>query len=61
MDNNNNKKSKLIFIALIAIIAVLFVGIVYQFVVIKSLQKEIADLNSSFSIFLNNLWNNLFL
>ena len=55
MKNNNDNKSKLLFIALIAIIAVLFIGVVYQFVIIKSLQKEIADLNSCFGIFIKNI------
>ena len=54
-NNSNNKKSKLLFIALILIIAVLFVGVVYQFVVIKSLQKEIANLNAIFNVFVGKI------
>ena len=49
---DNNKKNLLIFIMLISIIAVLFIGVVYQFIVIKSLQSQISNLESFFKIFL---------
>ena len=38
-NDNNKRKSKLMLITVIAIIAVLFAGIVYQFIVIKKLEK----------------------
>ena len=50
---NNNKKNLLILIMLICIIVVLFAGIIYQFVVIKSLESEIASLSTFKSIFKN--------
>ncbi len=40
-NNKNKRKTKLLIIMMIAIICVLFAAIVYQFVVIKSLQKQI--------------------
>ena len=43
---NKNKKDILILIMLIAIIVILFAGIVYQFVVIKTLKGEISNLKS---------------
>ena len=39
MSNQNNKKNKLIFVCLIVIILVLLVGIIYQFVVIKNMER----------------------
>lgn len=48
---NNNKKNLLLLITLVAIIIVLFVGIVYQFIIIKSLQGQIANLNAIFNVF----------
>lgn len=40
-NNKNKRKTKLLIAMMIAIICVLFVAIVYQFIVIKSLQKQI--------------------
>ena len=40
-NNKNKRKTKLLIAMMIAIICVLFAAIVYQFVVIKSLQKQI--------------------
>jgi len=41
-DNDANKRrTKLLIITLIAIVALLFAGIVYQFVVIKGLEKQL--------------------
>lgn len=51
---NSNKKNLLLIIMLICIIVVLFVGIVYQFIIIKSLQREISSL-SVFKIIFKNL------
>ena len=39
-NNNNSRKTKLIMFTLIAIIAVLLAGVIYQFVVIKKLEKQ---------------------
>ena len=39
-DDRNKHKTKLIIITLIAIIVVLAIGIIYQFVTIKKLQRE---------------------
>ncbi len=47
MENKNNKKTKLILSMIIAIIVVLLIGIIYQFVCIKRLEKQIEDLNSA--------------
>lgn len=49
---NNKRKSKLILITMIAIIAVLFAGIIYQFVVIKKLEKQISNSSASYSVVL---------
>ena len=38
-DEKNKRKTKLLIITLIAVIAVLLVGVVYQFVTIKHLEK----------------------
>lgn len=54
-ENKNNKKTLLLLIMLIAIIVVLFIGVIYQFVVIKSLQRDIASLTSIFHIFIKNI------
>jgi hypothetical protein len=44
------KKSKLIFYIVIAIIAILVVAIVYQFVVIKQLQNQIDNIEGTAKI-----------
>lgn len=41
MAEPNNKKTKLLIITLIAIIILLLVGIVYEFVVIKNLESKL--------------------
>ena len=46
-NNKNKSKFKLLIITMIAIIAILFAGIIYQFIVIKSLQKQIPENTSS--------------
>ena len=48
-NDNNKRKSKLIMVMLIAIISVLFVGIIYQFILIKKLQKQVEN-NPSASV-----------
>ena len=53
-DNNNKRKTKLIMVMLIAIIAVLFAGIVYQFVVIKNLQKQVGNNTSAYVCVVEN-------
>lgn len=45
--NNNSRKTKLIMFTLIAIIAVLLAGVIYQFVVIKKLEKKTEQPTSS--------------
>lgn len=40
---NNKNKTKLLIAMMIAIIALLFAGIIYQFVVIKSLENKIQN------------------
>ena len=50
--SKNKRKSKLLLITMIAIIAVLFAGIVYQFIVIKKLEKQISNDSASYSIVL---------
>lgn len=40
-DNRNKQKTKLLIITLIAIIVILFAGIIYQFVTIKKLQNKL--------------------
>lgn len=47
-NDNNKRKTKLIMFMLIAIIAVLFAGIVYQFVVIKKLQRQVENNPSAY-------------
>lgn len=42
-DNHNKHKTKLLIITLIAIIAVLLVGIIYQFVTIKKLKDSLPN------------------
>lgn len=49
-EKNNKKKSQLIFITVIAIIALLLVGVIYQFVCIKKMERQIDDLQSQLSI-----------
>ncbi|MBQ9792831.1 MAG: hypothetical protein IJW32_03735 [Clostridia bacterium] len=46
--NNNKRKTKLLMFTMIAIIAILLAGIIYQFVVIKSLQKQVSENTSSY-------------
>ncbi|MBQ3213597.1 MAG: hypothetical protein IJB10_01100 [Clostridia bacterium] len=46
--NNNKRKTKLLMFTMIAIIAILFAGIIYQFVVIKSLQKQVSENSSAY-------------
>lgn len=46
--NNNKRKTKLLIFTMIAIIAILLAGIIYQFVVIKSLQKQVSQNISSY-------------
>ena len=46
--NNNKRKNRLIMFMLIAIIAVLFVGVIYQFIVIKKLEKQVENSNSAY-------------
>ena len=51
-DNNNkiapnNKKNYLIFGFLLAIIAVLLAGVIYQFVCIKKMQRQLNEQNSN--------------
>lgn len=53
-NDNNKRKSKLMLITVIAIIAVLFAGIVYQFIVIKKLEKQIEENSASYSILVEN-------
>ena len=43
----NRKKNYLIFALLIAIIAVLLVGVIYQFVCIKKMENQLAEQNTS--------------
>ena len=52
--SNKNNKNILILIMLIAIIVVLLAGVIYQFVVIKTLEGKIDNL----SIFFQNLKQN---
>ena len=42
-DNKNERKSKLILGMIFSIIVLLIVGIIYQFVYIKKLEKQIVD------------------
>jgi len=44
--NNNPNKIKMLFIFLVIIIAILFIAIVYQFVCIKSMEKQLNDSQS---------------
>ena len=60
-NDNNKRKSKLIMFMLIAIIAVLFAGIVYQFIVIKKLEKQIDNNPSSYICVVENNTNENFL
>ena len=53
-NDNNKRKSKLIMFMLIAIIAVLFAGIVYQFIVIKKLEKQVNSNTSSYICVVDN-------
>jgi flagellar basal body-associated protein FliL len=53
-NDNNKRKSKLIMFMLIAIIAVLFAGIVYQFIVIKKLQKQVENNPSAYVCVVEN-------
>lgn len=53
-NDNNKRKSKLMLFTVIAIIAVLFAGIVYQFIVIKKLEKQIEENSASYSILVEN-------
>ena len=46
-DERNKRKTKLIYFTLIAIITILFIGIIYQFVVIKKLEAKQNQNNSS--------------
>ena len=52
MKKLSEKQSKLLFIAIIAIIAILVVGIIYQFICIKTLEAQLRDAQnaSSFQI-----------
>ena len=43
----NSKKNYLIFALLIAIIAVLLVGVIYQFVCIKNMERQLEEKNTS--------------
>ena len=43
MKKLSDKQSKLLFIAIIAIIAILVVGIIYQFICIKTLEAQLRD------------------
>ncbi len=47
MEDKNNRKTKLILGMIIAIIIILLVGIVYQFVCIKRLQSQIDQLTNA--------------
>ena len=47
MENKNNKKTKLIVGMSIASIVGLLIGIIYQFVCIKRLEKQIENLNNT--------------
>ena len=53
-NDNNKRKTKLMLFTVIAIIAVLFAGIVYQFIVIKKLEKQIEENSASYSILVEN-------
>ncbi len=53
---NKNKKDALILIMLVAIIIILFAGIIYQFVIIKTLQNEISNLKSCFQPLIKFGW-----
>lgn len=46
--NNNKRKTKLLMFTMVAIVAILLAGIIYQFVVIKSLQKQVYENTSSY-------------
>ncbi len=50
MKIDGDKKSKLIFYMMIAIIALFLAGIVYQFVCIKQLENRVDELESSANI-----------
>lgn len=43
-NDNNKRKTKLVVATIIAIIVLLLVGIVYQFVCIKRLERQIDDI-----------------
>lgn len=52
MKTSNEKKFRLIIFFLIAVIVLFFVGIVYQFVVIKQLERQV---NASHETFIRNV------
>lgn len=52
MKTSNEKKFRLIIFFLIAVIVLFFVGIVYQFVVIKQLESQV---NASHETFIRNV------
>ncbi len=60
MENKNNRKTKLILGMIIAIIIVLLVGIIYQFIYIKKLERQIESSNNSSYEYVINLSNQRF-
>ncbi len=50
MKLDNNKKSKLLMYIVIATIALLLVGVIYQFVCIKQLEHRVNNLEASVQI-----------
>lgn len=61
MENKNNRKTKLILGMIIAIIIVLLVGIIYQFIYIKKLERQIESSNNSSYEYVINLSNHRYL
>ena len=56
-EEEKKKKTKRLIIMMIAIITILFIGIVYQFVVIKKLQKQV---DSSADISISTTYDKIF-
>ena len=52
-----SKKNYLIFGLMLAIIAVLLVGVIYQFVCIKKLEGQLARQNTSAAVFVDNKYD----